>query len=111
MHTSAACRSSKSIPEDCSSCARMTETTDVIGILLKHSNIKASLKETVLIGLGAVIYDELGSKVTIANNSATQYCHSLCCFSGVILYASSQSKSRVKIYRNNCRFEEKLILE
>ena len=70
------------MPEECFTC--MIKTMDeVIGILLKHSNgsITQSRFEGNKVGLGAVIYDELGSDVTISNtifsnNSATQYCNS-----------------------------------
>ena len=78
----------------------MIETTDeVIGILLKHSNVRItqSLFEGNKVGLSAVIYDELGSDVMISNtvtifinNSATQYCSNYCCFPGSIVYVSNQ---------------------
>ena len=99
-------------PEDCYS--RMIETMDeVIGILLKHSNIRITQSwfEGNKVGLGAVIYDELGSDVMISNtifvnNSATHYCNRFCCFPGGIVYVNSQRRSTVKIYHS--RFEENI---
>ena len=99
-------------PEECF--ARTIETADeVIGILMKHSNISITQSrfEGNKVGLGAVIYEEIDSDVMIsntvfANNSATQYCYSFCCFPGGIVYVSSQHRSTVKIYHS--RFEENI---
>ena len=73
--------------------ACMIETMDeVIGILLKHSNIRITqcCFETNKIGLGAVIYDELGSDIMISNtifvnNSATQHQRSSYCSGGFLV--------------------------
>ena len=100
------------VPEDCY--ARTIETTDeVIGIVLKYSNIRITQSwfEENKVGLGAVIYDELGTDVMISNtifvnNSATHYCNSICRFPGGIVYMSSQYKRTVKIYHS--RFEENI---
>ena len=100
------------VPEDCN--ARMIETMDeVIGILLKRSciSITQSRFEGNKVGLGAVIYDEFGSDITISttifiNNSATQYYSSNCCFAGGIVYVSSQQGSTVKIYHS--KFEKNI---
>ena len=65
----------------------------MIGILINHSNIRITQSwfEGNKVGLGAVIYDELGSDVMISNtifvnNSATHYCNRFCCFPGGIVY-------------------------
>ena len=67
------------MPQDCYACT-IEITDEVIGILLQHSNISItqSLFEGNKVGLGAIIYDELGSDVTISNtifvnNSAAHY--------------------------------------
>ena len=69
-------------PEDCY--ARTIDTTkEVIGIWLKHSNISITQSrfEGNKVGIGAVIYDEIGSDLLISNtvfsnNSDAQYCSS-----------------------------------
>ena len=97
------------MPQVSESCYTGTiETTDaVIGISLKRSNIRITQSrfEGNNVGLGAVIYNELGSDVVIsntvfANNSAAEYCNDYCCFAGGIVYISRQHRSSMKIYHN-----------
>ncbi len=83
----------------------------VIGILLRRSNIRIteSQFERNNVGLGAAIYNELGSDVDIfntnfVNNSAAQYCNNNC-FNGGNMYVS-KNRNTVNIYHSE--FEKML---
>ena len=94
------------VPDDCY--AGTVETMDaVIGILLRSSNIRITQSqfEGNNIGLGAVIYDEFDSDITVfntifVNSSAAQYCNSYCCFTGGIVYTSKQHKNTLRLYHS-----------
>ena len=101
----------QTLPEDCFG-GTIEATNAVIGILLKSSNITITQSqfEGNKVGLGAVIYNQFHSDILISNtifvnNTAAQFCSSNCCFSGGIVYASRQYRSRsaMKIYYS--RFE------
>ena len=95
------------IPQNC-----VVGTVDaVIGILLRRSNIRITQSrfEGNNVGLGAVIYDAIGSDIiifnsTFVNNSAAEYCNNDCCFAGGIVYMSKSQGSTVKLYHS--KFEK-----
>ena len=83
----------------------------VIGILLRRSNIRITQSrfEGNNVGLGAVIYDAIGSDIiifnsTFVNNSAAEHCNNDCCLAGGIVYVSKSQGSTVKLYHT--KFEK-----
>ena len=95
------------IPQNCT-----VGTVDVvIGILLRRSNIRITQSrfEGNNVGLGAVIYDAIGSDIiiidsTFVNNSAAEHCNNNCCLAGGIVYVSKSQGSTVKLYHS--KFEK-----
>ena len=95
------------IPQNC-----IVGTVDaVIGILLRKSNIRITQSrfEGNNVGLGAVIYDAIGSDIiifnsTFVNNNVAQHCNSDCCLAGGIVYVSKSQGSTVKLYHS--KFEK-----
>ena len=60
-------------------------------------------------GLGAVIYNAIGSDIiifnsTFVNNSAAEHCNSDCCFVGGIVYVSKSQGSTMKLHQS--KFEK-----
>lgn len=60
-------------------------------------------------GLGAVVYDAIGSHITIFNttfvsNRVEEHCIDHCCFAGGIVYVSKSQGSSVNIYHS--KFEK-----
>ena len=95
------------IPQNCT-----VRTVDaVIGILLRRSNIRITQSrfEGNNVGLGAVIYDAIGSDIiiidsTFVNNSVAEHCNNNCCLAGGIVYVSKSQGSTVKLYHS--KFEK-----
>ena len=95
------------IPQNCT-----VGTVDaVIGILLRRSNIRITQSrfEGNNVGLGAVIYDAIGSDIiiidsTFVNNSVAEHCNNDCCLAGGIVYVSKSQGSTVKLYHS--KFEK-----
>ena len=98
------------LPLSCT--AGAIETIDAVtGIMLRRSNIQITQSsfEGNRVGLGAVIYDAVGSDITIVsttfvNNSAAEHCNNNCCFAGGIVYVRKSQGSTVKLYHT--KFEK-----
>ena len=100
------------LPQSCIVGTAAIEIMDVvIGILLRRSNVSITQSrfEGNKVGLGAVIYDSIGSDLTIfnstfVNNSAAEHCVDHCCFTGGIVYVSKSQGSTMNLYQS--KFEK-----